>query len=141
VSEPFFIDRERRPTEAAIAVALGERVAAAWRTLFEALHVEHRDLRATWRYYPDGRSWLLKVARRTRTIFWVIVEDGAFRVTFYFSERHTPALLAGDLSQALKAELRGAAPRGKLRAVTVRFGARAGVKDVLALVALKQQLR
>lgn len=133
---PAFTDPKRRPDDDAILAALG-RAGGAWTALFERLRVEHPDVRREWRYYADGKSWLLKATRGTATVFWLSVEPGAFRVAFYFAERLRDALLAGDLSEALKGEVRAAAPMGKLRQVSVRFGSREGLRDVLALVALK----
>lgn len=133
---PAFTDPKRRPDDDAILAALG-RAGGAWTALFERLRAEHPDVRAEWRYYADGKSWLLKATRGTATVFWLSVEPGAFRVAFYFAERLRDALLAGDLSEALKGEVRAAAPMGKLRQVSVRFGSREGLRDVLALVALK----
>jgi hypothetical protein len=133
---PAFIDPQRRPDDAAILAALG-RAGGAFTALFERLRAEHPDVGREWRYYADGKSWLLKATRGTATVFWLSVETGAFRVAFYFAERMRDALLAGELSEAMKAEVRATPPIGKLRRVSVRFGAREGIRDVLALVALK----
>lgn len=136
---PVFADPDERPSDPAIRAALG-RAAAAWGALFERLRAEHPDVAAEWRYYADGKSWLLKVTRGKQTMCWIAVEKGGFRVTFYFAPRHTDALLASELSDERKAELRAAPATGTLRAVTVRFGARRGVDDVLRLLALKRKL-
>jgi uncharacterized protein DUF3788 len=138
-STPFFSDEKKRPTEASIAGALG-KTAEAWRALFDRLRAEHPDLAATWRYYADGKSWLLKVTRGKKMSCWISVAEGAFRVTIYFAERHVQALLESDLSEERKADLRRP-PGGKLRGVTVRFGPKRGVRDVMVLVGLKERLR
>lgn len=131
-----FTDPKRRPDDDAILAALG-RAAGAWTALFERLRAEHPDVRAEWRYYADGKSWLLKATRGAATVFWLSVEPGAFRVAFYFAERMRDRLLASDLSEPVKAELRATPPIGKLRGVSVRFGSRRGIRDALALVSLK----
>jgi hypothetical protein len=140
MTAPSFTDPDRRPTEPAIRAAVG-RAAGAWQMLFEQLRAEHPDLGESWRYYADGKSWLLKVARRSTTVFWLSVHHGAFRVAFYFPERLVAALLASDLSEERKADLRGSAPHGKLRRVSVTLGPRRGVRDVMTLIALKKRLR
>ena len=137
---PYFTDEDRRPTERSIRAALG-RAAGAWQLLFEQLRAEHPDLSEAWRYYTDGKSWLLKVTRKATTVFWLSVQHRAFRVTLYFPERLAPALLESDLSEERKAAIRGRASRGKLLGVTVTFGPRRGVRDVMTLIALKKRLR
>jgi hypothetical protein len=133
-------DKKQRPTQASIELALG-RAAGAWRVLFERLRASHPDLEATWRYYDDGKRWLLKLTRKSKTICWVVVERGSFRVGFYFPERLTSTLLESELSAEQKKELRSGKPLGKLRPVGVTFGARRGVRDVLTLISLKERLK
>ncbi len=139
MASPHFTDERRRPTGKDVLLALGP-AARSWTELFERLRAEHPDLDEVWRFYGDAKSWLLKVTRRSKTVCWVSVEQGTFRVAFYFPERLSAALLASDLSETRKAAIRKGAPSGKLRAVPVVFGPRRGVRDVLTLVALKKTL-
>lgn len=137
---PQFADKNAPPTEEGILAALG-RAGGAWRMLFERIRAEHPDITEAWNYYTDGKSWLLKATRKTKTVFWLAVEQGAFRVTFYFPERLAGALLQSELSDEIKDALRSRAPTGKLRAVTVTFGPQRGVRDVMALISLKKALK
>lgn len=45
-----------------------------------------------WRYYRDGKAWLCKVQKGTRTIVWMSAWKGFVRATLYFPER-----LAGEV--------------------------------------------
>ena len=140
MTDAVFTDESRAPTEPSIHEALG-RSAAAWRALFERLHAEHPDLEETWRYYTDGKSWLLKVTRKAKTVFWLSVQRGRFRVAFYFPERLAATLLESDLPDRVKALVRDRAPGGKLFGVRVELGPKSAVDDVLALVRMKATLR
>ncbi|MFT3912937.1 MAG: DUF3788 family protein [Anaeromyxobacteraceae bacterium] len=111
------------------------------RSLFDRLRAEVPGLEETWRYFPDGKSWLLKVDRKGKTVCWVSVERGQFKVAFYFAARLDAALLESDLSAACKAAIRDGKPAGKLRPVPVTFGPRRGLEDVLTLVRLKATLK
>jgi len=137
---PFFTDPLRAPTLTTILEAVGP-AAPAWTELFDRISAAHPDLTEAWNYYADGKSWLLKVTRRSKTMCWVAVEHGAFRVAFYFPERLAGTLLASDISGGLKAAIRSGQPIGKLRGVTVIFGGTSGVADVLTLIALKKTLK
>lgn len=140
MASPRFTDEDHRPTGRDVLRVLG-RAAAAWAELFDEIHAHHPDLDEAWRFYGDAKAWLLKVSRKSKTVFWLSVEEGAFRVAFYFPERLSGALLASDLSEERKAEIRSGAPTGKLRRVAVVFGPRRGVRDTLTLIALKKTLR
>ncbi|MFZ5441345.1 MAG: DUF3788 family protein [Myxococcota bacterium] len=133
-------DPKRRPTEALLQEVLG-RAAGTWTALFDALAEAAPDLEQTWNYYRDGHAWLLKVTRQKKTVCWVSVQRGGFRVGFYFPARVTPALLESSLSAARKRALRTTPATGKLQGVSVPFGPRSGVRDVLTLVSLKQTLK
>ena len=140
MSDPWFTEKNKAPTEAAVLRAIG-RAAPAWRALFDQIHVEHPELSEAWNYYADGGCWLLKVSRGSKTVFWVSVVKNAFRVGFYFPERLTAALLGSELSPALKSELRQGKPSGKLRRVSIEFGPRRAIRDVMTLIALKKTLK
>ena len=137
---PAFTDPDVRPTPALIAAALG-RAAPAWTELLERLRGEVSGLSETWRYYPDGKSWLLRLERKAKTVCWVSVERGRFKVAFYFPSRLDAALLESGLSAACKKAIRDGKPVGKLRPVPVVLGPRRGIEDVLALVRAKRSLK
>ncbi len=123
-----------------IQAALG-RTAGTWRTLFEKIRAEHPDITESWNYYNDGKSWLLKVVQKKKTMFWLLVEKGAFRITFYFATRLTEALLASEISAERKAAIKESAASGKLKGISIKFGPRNGIQDVLTLIDLKKTLK
>ncbi len=140
MADSYFNDPKSPPTEKSIQAALG-RAAGTWRALFEKIHAEHPDLTESWNYYHDGKSWLLKVVQKKKTMFWLIVEKGSFRLTFYFAHRLTDQLLAGDLSAERKTAIKESAATGKLAGVSIKFGPRSGIGDVMALIDLKKTLK
>ncbi len=137
--DPYFTDPKRAPDEKSILAAIG-RASPAWRALFDDMRAAHPDLAQTWRYYADAKSWLLKVTRKSTTVFWLSVQKGSFRVSFYFPERLKAALLHSELSPERKAEIRSTATDGKLRRIRLVFGGRRGVRDAMTLIALKKSL-
>lgn len=140
MTTPFFTDKSTKPTEKAILAAVG-KAAPAWRMLFEHLRTDHPDLEQAWNYYADGKSWLLKVSQKKKTVCWGVVDAGSFRLSFYFPARLTETLLGSALSKERKAALRSVATVGKLVPISVTFGPKRGVDDVLTLVALKKALK
>jgi hypothetical protein len=108
--------------------------------LFKHLQQDHPDFSAQWRYYPDGKSWLLKVSRKSRTIFWLSIVEGSFRTTFYFTERAAQAISRSSLSDDLKRQYRSGKSHGKLCGLTILYKNKQDVEYARQLIAIKTGL-
>lgn len=60
------------PTGEALKAALGGDIFALYRELMD-IAVTEFGLEHGWRYYSDGRSWLLKAVHKKKTVFWLSV--------------------------------------------------------------------
>lgn len=129
-------DPNQFPSEDLIFSYIG-RQRAQWEALFRFIHAEHPDFVAAWRYYNDGKSWLLNVSRKKKTVFWLSVTSGAFRITGYFTDKAADAIRASALSDALKKQFMEGPRYGKLGAITITFTKKRDVEDAKILVALK----
>ena len=129
-------DKDQFPTEEVIASHLGKRI-TLWDAFFEQLHADHPDFEERWRYYNDGKNWLMNVSRKKKTVFWLGVTKGAFRITCYFTDKAAGAIRTSTLSDELKKQFLGGPRYGKLGAVTVTFTKKADLKDAATLLALK----
>lgn len=79
-------DKDIYPTEEVIFSHINKS-RTTWNSVFKYVHTNHPELNEEWRYYNDGKSWLLKVTNKTKTIFWLEVVTDAFRITFYLARR------------------------------------------------------
>jgi Protein of unknown function (DUF3788) len=136
VEPTVLTDPKQLPTQEVVFAHLAKR-RALWDALFEHLHEAHPDLVRQWRYYKDGKSWLMNVSRKKKTVFWLSVISGAFRITAYFTDKATDAILASSLSDGLKTQFTGGRKYGTLRGITITFTKKGDVKDAKALIALK----
>jgi hypothetical protein len=135
--EPMVLtDPKQLPSDDAIFSHLGKR-RALWEAFFAALHAEHSDLVEQWRYYNDGKSWLLNVSRKKKTVIWLSVIRGTFRVTAYFTDKARDAIKASALSAELRERFDEGPSFGKLRGITITFKKKRDVEDAKVLVALK----
>lgn len=135
--EPMVLtDPKQFPSEDVIFSHLGKN-RTHWEALFAFVHTEHPDFDEHWRFYNDGKSWLLNVSRKKKTVFWLTVIDGTFKVTRYFTDKTTAAIEASALSDELKEQYRNGKFYGKLRAITVTFRKKRDVEDAKALIAIK----
>jgi hypothetical protein len=133
---PVLADKNQFPTEEVVFSHLGRR-RALWDALFAFIHAEHPDCVAQWRYYNDGKSWLLNLSRKKKTVFWLSLAGNTFRITAYFTDKAREAIRASALSAELKKPFRSALPAGKLRGITITFRKKGDVEDAKVLVALK----
>lgn len=111
-----------------------------WKSLFGYIHENHPDFSEEWRYYNDGKSWLLKVTRKSKTIFWLSVIKGTFRTTFYFTIKAEEVINKSPISEELKEQFRNK-KEDKIRGVTVIFKNQKSVEDAKELVGLKLSIK
>lgn len=76
--DPKVTDAGQFPTEEIIAAHLGTAL-PLWLALLEYIHVSHPELNEEWRYYNDGKSRLLNVTGKDKTVCWVSVYRKTFR--------------------------------------------------------------
>ena len=67
MEQPILGNKEQFPTEEIIFSHIGKSK-TLWQSLFEYIHTNHPDISEQWRYYNDGKSWLLKVTRKSKII-------------------------------------------------------------------------
>ena len=140
MKEPVLTDPSQHPTEDVIFSHIG-KAGTLWKQLFGGLHRDHPDFTEEWRYYRDGKSWLMKVQRKSKTVFWLSVFKGGFRTTFYLPVRASDAVSATGISPELKTQFRKGPRSGKIRGITVTYGKKRDVEDAQRLVDLKISLR
>ena len=105
------------PTEEILASHLGHSD-TVFKALFESTRSVHPDFLETWKYYNDGKRWLLNVSRKKKTLFWLSVGQGFFRTPIYFNAKAEHAVLNSRLPETLKAEYRKSAGR-TFRGITI----------------------
>ena len=133
---PVLTDPKQFPCDEVVFSHLGAR-RALWDALFAFIHAEHPDFTERWRYYNDGKSWLMNVSRKKRTVFWLSIIKGTFRITAYFTDKAAGAIRASALSAPLKEQFDGGRSFGKLRGITITFKKKSDVEDAKTLIALK----
>jgi hypothetical protein len=136
MEQPILSDKSQFPTEEILFSHIG-KTKALWLSLFDHIHTSHPDLSEEWRYYNDGKSWLLKVTKKSKTVFWLSILKDSFRTTFYFGDKAEPAILGSDLSDDLKERFKDGKRYGKIRGITLTFGRKSDVEQAKKLILLK----
>jgi hypothetical protein len=133
---PILKDPDQYPTEQVIASCLGKTL-PLWDSFFEHIHEHHPDFSQEWRYYKDGHSWLLKVTRKSKTVFWTSIIEGLFRITFYFTDKVEGAISDAEISDELKDQFKNGKHYGKLRGLTITFRDPKDIEYAKALIATR----
>jgi len=140
MEQPVLSDANQYPSEDIIFSHIG-KAGALWISLFEHIHANHPDFAQEWRYYRDGKSWLLKVTQKKKTIFWLSIIKGSFRTTFYFTEKAEEALMSSDLSDELKEKFKSGKQFNKIRGVTIVYAKKKDIEEAKILIGIKMRMK
>jgi len=129
-------DMNQFPSEKIIFSNLGESL-IMWQSLFSFIHTTYPDFSEEWRYYNDGKSWLMKVTRKSKTIFWLSVIPDSFRITFYFGGKAEPAIMESTLPDKIKEQFKEGKRFGKIRGITLVMNKKQNIKFAKELISIK----
>ena len=108
-----------------------------WLALFGMIRSDYPDLTEERRYYNDGKSWLLKVTRKKKTIFWLGVYQGYFKITFYFTDKAEQDIEKSHIAANLKKQFKNGKKYGKIRGLSITFEHEKDIAYAKELIALK----
>lgn len=137
---PVLTNKDQFPDEDVIFSHIG-KARKLWESFFEYIHSSHPDFEENWRFYKDGNSWLMKVARKSKTIFWLSVIKGTFRTTFYFTDRAEKAIVESSLSDELKQSFSEGKKYNKIRGITVIHKRLKDVEYAKILIGIKLSVK
>lgn len=108
-------------------------------TVFSAyMNAPENGLDPAWLYYKDVKYWLCKVQHNKKTVFWLTVWEGCFKLTFYFTEKHTTGIQALAVDPAIKEQHLSNQQIGKLRPVTLDISQSSQLPDAYTLIEFKK---
>lgn len=88
------------------------------------------DIHLEWRYYNDGKAWLAKGlykwtgtrgGNNEKTIFWLSIWDGFFKVTMYIPEKARENVLSLSLDNRIKQMIANSKKMGKFNFFPIVF--------------------
>mgnify|MGYP006050254839 CR=1 FL=1 len=136
MEELVLTDKNIYPTEEVIFSHI-KKSKTTWNSVFKYVHTNYPELNEEWRYYNDGKSWLLKVIIKTKTIFWLVVVANSFQMTFYFSEKVVQSFSELSLSKALDKKIKESKKVGKSTALTFLMSDKQNIELVKEAIELK----
>lgn len=138
--EPIILtDPNVQPTDELISLIIGENK-VYWLQIIRYLHDNHSDITEVWRFYNDGKCWLYRTLRKTKTIYWAGILKDTFRITFYLSDKAESLIEESSLSENIKEEFLNT-KGSKFRAVTVVMHSAEDLENVLKLIEIKLKVK
>jgi len=135
MDKPVLSDPTIFPTNDVLGSHLGKAM-SSFALLFQLNHTDFPEFVERWKYYNDGKSWLLNVSRKKKTLFWLSVKDGSFRTTFYLNAKAAQLVPDSKIAQKLKDQFKKSEGE-KFRAITVEIKTRKDVEVYRKMLALK----
>ncbi|MCL2674977.1 MAG: DUF3788 domain-containing protein [Firmicutes bacterium] len=91
-----------------------------------------------WRYYNDGKSWLSKNIHKRKTVFWLSVWDGFFKVSMFFTE----AAAAGIADLPVTEIFKTFQPKwAKLKPLVISVTRDTNLDDLFKVIEYKRNLK
>ena len=140
MEKPILSDRNIFPSEEIIFPLIGKSK-KHWQSLFNYIHINYPYFQEEWKYYIDGKSWLLKVVKKSKTIFWISINQGSFNMTFYFTDRAEPAILESSIAECLKEQFVNGKRFNKIRGLVIHIKSKEDIEDAKLLIALKLSIK
>ncbi len=137
---PVLIDKDQFPSEEIIYSHIG-KAKILWQSFFEYIHKEHPDFSLQWRYYIDGKSWLMKVTKKAKTIFWLSVVKDSFITAFYFPQRAEGEIMNSSLPDDLKELFKSGIKINKIIGIRILFKNKKDIESAEKLISLKLSLK
>lgn len=93
-----------------------------------------------WRFYKDGKAWLCKICYKKKTIVWLSLWPGLFKLAFYFTEKTGTGIQDLNIKDSLKKSYETSKPSGKLKPLVVDVSNEAQLSDAYTLIKFKAEL-
>ncbi len=100
----------------------------AYKTLLSLF--DKNSMRYEWKYYRDGKAWLCKVQKKSKTIIWMSAWKGYIKATIYFQEKHVNNVLDLPISPETKNSILTARNVGKSKPCMFEVRNEAVLKDL-----------
>jgi len=133
-------DKNSKPDEVLMSSVIGDNM-IYWREIMEHLQKNYPGASGDWNYYNDGKQWLYKMIWKKITLFWLVLVEGSFRVTFYFGDKAEEKIFSADIPQKVKDDFRTGKRYGKIRAITITIADKQDVQTVKTVAEIKAEMK
>jgi hypothetical protein len=138
LDRPLLNDADIYPTDKVLASVLGD-CSEVYQAFTGALPEYKIEL--GWRYYNDGKAWLGKAVSNKKTVFWLSIWQGSFKVSFNFTEKNRKGIMDLPVADEIKTKMENGIVKGKLVSLVIDVSESAHLKDIYTLISYKQSCK
>lgn len=128
------------PTMEVLREKLG-KIYPLFEELMSTVTSEKYHLELKWHYYNDGKAWLCRVLKKSRTVFWLSVWNKCYKTSFFFTTKTVLGIEDLKVTTKIKEVLKDNKPIGKLVPLIIRVDKKKQIKDVLVIMEYKISLK
>lgn len=133
----ILLDPDQYPSDEVLAARLG-RAYPTYQGVLEAFRSACPQSTTEWRYYRDGKCWLMKASSKSKTVFWLSAGERFFTTTFYLHAGDEQALMSSGIPESAKQSLRASQGR-KFRGARLELRSKKDLGAFRELLQLKEQ--
>lgn len=126
------------PTEELLAKELGKNYDNFQQYLTT---IAKMDITLAWRYYHDGKAWLGKGVAGKKTVFWLSLWEGLFKVSFFFTDKTKGGISSLQVTETIKAKMQSGVATGKLIPLIFDINEHEQLDDLLKVTDYKRKLK
>lgn len=140
MTEQMLRDPEIEPTDVVLQVALVDSF-VVFERLRKTLTRGDKPVTLEWRYYNDGKAWLCKVRRGAKTIAWLSVWGGFFKLAFNFTAKNSGGIADLGIAKKIVDDFTNTRSIGRLLPLIIDVRNQLDVPDVMKLINYKIDLK
>jgi len=129
-------EQKMYPSEEVLTNLLGS-VYGVWKELETELAQDEFALTFFWTYNQKSKFWMCTVSREKKSLIWITLWEGFFKVQLYFTEKQLDNTVELDISEQGKEYLRSSKLVGKLYPVFIEIDRQEKLADLLKIVKMK----
>jgi hypothetical protein len=132
----FFTDKKNAPVEAELQQALGKTF-AEWRALSDFVKKSSPGAIEEWKFTGEKFGWSFRVRDKKRVLVYFLPRDKFFKVAFVFGQKATDRILASNISNTIKEELRTTRVYAEGRGIRLEIKDQAQIEEIRELIKIK----
>lgn len=132
----IFIDKKRKPATEDLKKALAKTF-LLWKEFEDFIVNDKIKITGDWHYSGDKFGWSYRIKDKKRVILYLLPRDKFFKVAFVFGQKATDKVLASDISEDIKTELRNAKVYAEGRGIRIEIKDTSKSRDIKELIKMK----
>ena len=132
----IFMDKSVIPTDKDLRQAIGA-IYPFWKRIRDQVFEQYPAGAEEWHFPGKKYGWSFRIKDRKRAIIYLLPRDSYFKAAFVFGGKATDAILASDIADAIKTELRSARVYAEGRGIRIDVRGDDGLGEIQKLIQIK----